>query len=289
MQSNVNWFLVPFAVVLFVRHFQWDFHWHARAFSLPPEMRRIKSVKWLSLHSSTAKIKFQLNLTRLSAMWSIFHSLFYPIGDVNISTKYSFSLWRLLQVKKRADAKNYKFEISIAVHSNMLVLTQSMCINFYLKIHWNHTYFVPMEYLRLANTQTAAEMTFGFHFLCCTMQNSVHYGMEGFSRTRLSTENGRKNLEIHSEWLRFRMLRNSRHNGVATNGNLGFWKCADFCDCVYDGNDFGSPHLISISQKIICIHLALELTIFKWIVLCDDENWMRNFLWFGTQAKRWFY
>lgn len=289
MQSNVNWFLVPFAVVLFDRHFQWDFHWHARAFSLPPEMRRIKSVK--SVIITFIDSENQIPIEFDSAIGDVvnFPLTFLSHWWCKYLNKIFFFSVTITASEKRADAKNYKFEISIAVHSNMLVLTQSMCINFYLKIHWNHTYFVPMEYLRLANTQTAAEMTFGFHFLCCTMQNSVHYGMEGFSRTRLSTENGRKNLEIHSEWLRFRMLRNSRHNGVATNGNLGFWKCADFCDCVYDGNDFGSPHLISISQKIICIHLALELTIFRWIVLCDDENWMRNFLWFGTQAKRWFY
>lgn len=158
----------------------------------------LKGLNRLSLVDSESFMKNQirLNLIRISTMGPIFHSLFYPIGDVNISTKYSFSLRRLLQAGKKADAKKLsiwtEMNVWIAVHSNILVLTQSMCINFYLKIHWNHTYFVPMEYLRLANTQTAVEMTFGFHFLCCTMQNSVHYGMEGFSRTRLSTVNGRE-------------------------------------------------------------------------------------------------
>lgn len=50
-----------------------------------------------------------------------------------------------------------------------------------------------MGYLRLANTQTVVVMTSGFHFLCCTMQNFVHHGMEGFSEIHLSTANGERN------------------------------------------------------------------------------------------------
>lgn len=86
----------------------------------------------------------------------------------------------------------------------------------YLKIQRNYTYFVPMEYLRLANTQTADEMTFGFHFLCCTMQNFVHYGMEGFSRTRLSTEKEIQKRN-HFSGIPFSTLRNPQNNGLTSS------------------------------------------------------------------------